>query len=41
MKVVVNSDEDLPVNKVMKFRTLVLSINHVFKKGNKYLPQIF
>ena len=41
MKVVVNSDNDLPVDKVTKFRTLVLSINYVFKKGNKYLPQIF
>ena len=42
MKVVINSDNNLPVSKVMKFHTVILTIPHVFKKSNdKYRPQIF
>ena len=41
MKVVINSDDDLPVGKVINFHMLVLTIAHIYKKGNKYCPQIF
>ena len=42
MKVVINSDNDLPVGKVMKLHTVILTIPHVFKtSNNKYRPQIF
>ena len=42
MKVVVNSDDDLPVDKVMNFDTVTLTIPHVFnKRGNRYFPQFF
>ena len=38
MKVMINTDDDLPLNKVMRFHTLVFNIRHVFKKGNQYSP---
>ena len=41
MKVEINSDDYLLVNKVIKFHVLIFTIRHVFKKGNKYCPQIF
>ena len=41
MRVLINSDDDMPVNRVTKLHTLVININHVFKKDNKMLPQVF
>ena len=41
MKINVNSDDDLPLNKVMKFHVLTFVVRYVFKKGNEYRPHIF
>ena len=41
MKIKINSDDNLPLGKVIKFSVLVFTIRHVFKKGNKYYPRIF
>ena len=36
-----DDDDDLPLNKIMKFRTLIIVIRHVFERNGKYYPQIF
>ena len=41
MKITVNTDNDLPLNKVIKFHVLVFNIRHVFKNSNKCSPHIF
>ena len=41
MKVEFDSDDDLPLNKLMKFHTLVIAIRHAFEKDGNYYPQIF
>ena len=41
MKVNFNSDDDLPLNTVLKFRALTFIIRNVFEKDGKYYPQIF
>ena len=41
MKIKVNSDDNLPLDKVIKFHVLVFNIRHVLKKGNKFYPRIF
>ena len=41
MKIKFNSDDDLPLNTVLKFCVLTIVIRNVFEKDNKYYPQIF
>ena len=41
MKIKFDSDDDLPVNKVMKFYDLTVIIRSVFERDGKYYPQIF
>ena len=41
MKIKFNSDDDLPLNKVLKFRILTIIIRNIFDKDGKYYPQIF
>ena len=41
MKIKFDSDDDLPVNKVMKFYDLTVIIRSIFEKDGKYYPQIF
>ena len=41
MKIKFNSDEDLPLNKVLKLHNLVIVIRSVFQKEEKYSPQFF
>ena len=41
MKIKSDSDDNLPLNKVLKFHVLTNIIRNVFKKDGKYYPQIF
>ena len=37
----VNTDDDLPLNKPLKFPTLTITIRCVFQEGGKLYPQIY
>ena len=41
MKIKFSSDNDLPLNIVLKFRILTIIIRNVFEKASKYYPQFF
>ena len=41
MKIEFDSDDNLPLNTVLKFRILTIIIRNVFEKDGKYYPQIF
>ena len=41
MKIKFSSDDDLPLNTVLKFCILTIIVRNVFEKGGKYYPQIF
>ena len=41
MKIKFDSDDDLPLNKVMKFYDLTVIIRSIFERGGKYYPHIF
>ena len=41
MKIKFNSDDDLPLNKILKFPILRIIIRSIFEKDGKYYPQIF
>ena len=41
MKIKFNSDDNLPLNKIIKFRVLTIIIRNNFEKDGKYYPQIF
>ena len=41
MKIKFNSDDDLPLNKKLKFHNMVTTIRSVFKKDGKLYPQVF
>ena len=41
MKIKFDSDDDLPLNKVMKFYDLTVIIRSIFERDAKYYPQIF
>ena len=36
-----NSDDNLPLNKPLKFHNLTVIVRSVFKEDSKYYPQIF
>ena len=36
-----NSDDNLPLNKPLKFHNLTVFVRSVFKEDSKYYPQIF
>ena len=40
-KIKFDSDDDLPLNKILKFHVLTIIIRNVFEKHEKYYPQIF
>ena len=40
-RIVVNTDDDLPLNKQLKFATLTIVVSCVFQKGKKVYPQIY
>ena len=37
----VNPEDDLPLNKPLKFPTLTIIIRYVFQEGEKLYPQIY
>ena len=41
MKIQFNSDDNLPLNKILKFRILTVIIRNVFEKDGKYYPGIY
>ena len=41
MKIRFNSDDKLPLNKILKFRILTIIIRTIFAKDGKYYPQFF
>ena len=41
MKIKFNSDNNLPLNKILKFLILTIIVRNIFEKEGKYYPQIF
>ena len=41
MKIKFNSDDDLPLNKPLKFHDMTITIRSVFKEDGKLYPQVF
>ena len=41
MKIKCNSDDDLPLNKPLKFHAMTIIIRLVFEKDGKFYPQVF
>ena len=41
MKIKFDSDDNLPLNKILKFHALTIIIRNIFEKEGKYNPQIF
>ena len=41
MKIKFSSDDDLPLNKQLKFISLTIIVKTIFEEDGKYYPQIF
>ena len=41
MKIKFNSDDNLPLNKILKLHMLTVIVRSVFEKDGKYYPQVF
>ena len=41
MKIKFNSDDDLPLNKQLKFHNMIIIIRSVFDENGKLYPQVF
>ena len=41
MKIKFNSDDDLPINKALKFHNMTITIRSVFEEDGKLYPQVF
>ena len=41
MKIKFNSDDNLPLNKSLKFHLMTITIRSVFEEGGKLYPQLF
>ena len=41
MKTKFNSDDDLPLNKQLKFSTMTIVVISVFEEDGKFYPQIY
>ena len=41
MKIKFNSDDDLPLNKPLKFHAVTIIIRFVFEEDSKLYPQLF
>ena len=39
--IIFDSDDNLPLNKILKFRVLTIIIRNIFEKDGEYYPQIF
>ena len=40
-KIKFNSDDDVPLNKILKLHNLTIVVKFVFQEDSKYYPQIF
>ena len=40
MKIEFNSDDNLPLNKTLNIRNMIIAIRSVFQEDNKYYPQV-
>ena len=40
MKIKLNSNDDLPLNKMLELCNMIIDIRYVCYKGNKYYPQV-
>ena len=41
MKIKFNSDDNLPLNKQLKFHNMIITIRSVFEEDGKLYPQVF
>ena len=41
MKIKFNSDDDLPLNKQLKFHYMIITIRSVFEEDGKLYPKVF
>ena len=41
MKIKFNSDDNLPLNKQLKFQNMTITIRSVFEENGKLYPQVF
>ena len=41
MKIKFNSDDKLPLNKILKLRNIIVFVRSVFEEDDKYYPQVF
>ena len=41
MKIKIDSDENLPLNKTLEIPLMTLVVRAIFNKNNKYYPQVF
>ena len=41
MKIKFNSDDDLPLNNILKLHMLTIIVRSFFEENDKYYPQIF
>ena len=41
MKIKIETDDELPLNKLVNVPTLTLTIRSAFEEGGKYYPQTF
>ena len=41
MKIKFGSDDNLPLNKILKFHVLTITMRNIFEKDGKYYRQIF
>ena len=41
MKIKFSSDDDLPINKSLKFHLMTITIRHIFEEDGKLFPQVF
>ena len=41
LKIKFNSNDQLPLNKLLKFRLMTITIRHVFEEDGKLYPQVF
>ena len=41
MRIKFNSDDDLPLNKILKLHMLAIIVRSAFKEDDKYYPHVF
>ena len=41
MKIKLNSDDELPLNKTVEIPTIIIVVRAIFLESNKYYPQVF